>query len=740
MTTGVACPPIILQFTYNSGQLAAGGSVLTQVGGTNAATYQDVGLTTPLPNPIPLNSRGEISNASGASCQLFLTPNTVYTFTISDANGNQVWVATYVNGVQVPGVNQASIGALLYPQTATELAAGVTPINFWYPPENVFRYYSTAQIAQTVAFSSSPTIDCSAAINAAVKSTTGDVFFPTGIHYINLPIYIPSTATQNVRFVGESRTNTKIEPMSNSIADPLGINAMVINQATNEKFSLSRIRLTTGDDSTVNAWAGFSLHAVQPQAWNSAINYVAGAIVTSGGSTYVCTAANINELPPNASFWTLSGTNSAGYTAGACNYIFSGSIEDCWFDAGGVQPMFVGGLNNYHVVNNTFEFQKGCFSITGGTADAHFVSNSLSNCFDYFLACTMSPNANIISVRGIHAYTHNRGLLFLFINAWSILIDDVTLQASTGGSNLGSVGIGSFVTTTDLELSNLNVLTSATLGTGATATQLTFQGCSGTISDSILDGCDTGIFITGSAANRLTFDHVDIQNVLTAAFRNNTGTPTGVIRTQFCDWSNAQTNILISTNVAGYDFYADHCTFLNAGLGGATSARNVTLATTGTVRMSDCIIGQNNAGAAASYYIDNAGSGQAILVDPAFIGTPPVAVQNPSATQNTSIGRLAVPYSASMTFSAALSDWFEISATNATAFTINAPIGLMDGKEINVTIRNTSGGALGAVTWNSIFKLSTWTSPATGNSRTIRFRYDGSNLIQLYQATVDVPN
>lgn len=132
MATGVICAPPILQFTLNNGQLAAGGSILTQVGGTNAATYQDQPLTVPLPNPIPLNSRGEISNAAGASCQLFLTPNTVYTFTLFDASGNQLWVATYVNGVQIT-VTQAGIGALLYPQSNSEGSAGATPTNIYFP-------------------------------------------------------------------------------------------------------------------------------------------------------------------------------------------------------------------------------------------------------------------------------------------------------------------------------------------------------------------------------------------------------------------------------------------------------------------------------------------------------------------------------------------------------------------------------------------------------------------------------
>ena len=132
MTTGVVCTPPILAFTLNSGQPAAGGSILTQVGGVNTATYSDSGLTTPLPNPIPLNSRGEVSDASGASKQLFLTPNIVYTFTLSDAGGNQIWQAAYVNGVQLTGpataalLNTVTSVPILasYAQTAAEIEIG----------------------------------------------------------------------------------------------------------------------------------------------------------------------------------------------------------------------------------------------------------------------------------------------------------------------------------------------------------------------------------------------------------------------------------------------------------------------------------------------------------------------------------------------------------------------------------------------------------------------------------------
>lgn len=100
MTTAVTLSPLaIQQFFNNLGQPNVGGTLLTQVGGVNAATYQDAAGTIPLPNPIPLNTRGEISNATGLSCELFLQTGQSYTFTLFDAFGNQLNQATSVSNV-----------------------------------------------------------------------------------------------------------------------------------------------------------------------------------------------------------------------------------------------------------------------------------------------------------------------------------------------------------------------------------------------------------------------------------------------------------------------------------------------------------------------------------------------------------------------------------------------------------------------------------------------------------------
>lgn len=81
-----------------------------------------------------------------------------------------------------------------------------------------------------------------------------------------------------------------------------------------------------------------------------------------------------------------------------------------------------------------------------------------------------------------------------------------------------------------------------------------------------------------------------------------------------------------------------------------------------------------------------------------------------------------------------------LTVSTGSAFTIGAPTNTTTGQLLTINIRNTSGGALGTITWNAVFKLATWTSPATGNSRSIVFRFDGTNWVERFRTPGDVPN
>lgn len=101
---------------------------------------------------------------------------------------------------------------------------------------------------------------------------------------------------------------------------------------------------------------------------------------------------------------------------------------------------------------------------------------------------------------------------------------------------------------------------------------------------------------------------------------------------------------------------------------------------------------------------------------------------------------VSVTYSASMTVDTTAGNIFEIVANNGSAFTINAPTNPRQGRPITFVIFNVSGGALGAVTWNAVFKLSAWTQPANGNNRVITYYYDGASWREMNRTTVDIPN
>jgi hypothetical protein len=101
---------------------------------------------------------------------------------------------------------------------------------------------------------------------------------------------------------------------------------------------------------------------------------------------------------------------------------------------------------------------------------------------------------------------------------------------------------------------------------------------------------------------------------------------------------------------------------------------------------------------------------------------------------------VTITYSASMTPDASLGNEQIITATNATAFTINAPTNPATGQYLEITLRNTSGGALGVATWNAVYKMTAWTSPATAFSRTIVFRYNGTNWVEKGRTAADIPN
>ncbi len=125
-----------------------------------------------------------------------------------------------------------------------------------------------------------------------------------------------------------------------------------------------------------------------------------------------------------------------------------------------------------------------------------------------------------------------------------------------------------------------------------------------------------------------------------------------------------------------------------------------------------------------------------------FLIRGPISGSSPTMATRMINRRTTLTYSASMTPDG-LSNFYDITANNGTAFTINVPTAanVGDGEEIAFRIANNSGGALGAVTFAAGYKLAgAWVSPATGNNRTIRFEFNGSNWYECSRTAADTPN
>jgi len=98
-------------------------------------------------------------------------------------------------------------------------------------------------------------------------------------------------------------------------------------------------------------------------------------------------------------------------------------------------------------------------------------------------------------------------------------------------------------------------------------------------------------------------------------------------------------------------------------------------------------------------------------------------------------------YGAAIATDASKGSELTITATNGTAFTVSNPTNPSVGQLLEYTIRNNAGGALGALTFDTLFKIgAAWAQPANGFSRSIGFRWNGTNWVEKYRAAADISN
>lgn len=166
---------MITQVLSDQGIIGNGFKINTYVGGTVSTlqtTYTDSTGTVTNSNPITLGSNGRYQNVS-----VWAVPGTLIKMVITDALNNPLVGGTIDN---IPLINdatsitftQAQIGAILYPQTAAEITAAITPTNYFYPPLTVDRYGTNTTPGTT-----SMAAAFQAAINVAKKGGGGTITY-----------------------------------------------------------------------------------------------------------------------------------------------------------------------------------------------------------------------------------------------------------------------------------------------------------------------------------------------------------------------------------------------------------------------------------------------------------------------------------------------------------------------------------------------------------------------------------
>jgi hypothetical protein len=132
-------PLPVQKFFDSNGKPLVSGRLFTYVSGTSTklATYKDQAGTLNT-NPIVLDYRGEAN--------VWLDPSLTYKFVlapagIDDPPTSTIWTVDNISAaLTFASLTQQILGAILYPQSSAELAAGVTPVQYWFPWGIVDRY------------------------------------------------------------------------------------------------------------------------------------------------------------------------------------------------------------------------------------------------------------------------------------------------------------------------------------------------------------------------------------------------------------------------------------------------------------------------------------------------------------------------------------------------------------------------------------------------------------------------
>lgn len=196
MTTPLLAVPIFRAFDTSGAPLASGKLFAYAAGTTTAKdTYSDAAGATPNANPVVLDSTGSATVRLGSGGYKFVLK--------SNDELTTYWTVDNVYGDYL---DADRIGALLYPRTAAEITASVTPTEYEYPPGDIRRYGALAD----------GSTNCTTAVNNALaqhNSGGAAVFVPAGTWLVSQIDWPGNNLTMRGESCGYSY-NTSASPKS----------------------------------------------------------------------------------------------------------------------------------------------------------------------------------------------------------------------------------------------------------------------------------------------------------------------------------------------------------------------------------------------------------------------------------------------------------------------------------------------------------------------------------------------
>lgn len=199
-------PLAVQKFFDNNGIPLAGGLLFTYIAGTTTklATYKDQAGTLNT-NPIVLDYRGEAN--------VWLDQTLTYKFTLAPAGDTDpptrpIWTVDNISaGITLASLTAQILGQIMFPRTAAEIAAGVTPTNYFVPSHEVVRGADVSRYGADDTGAADSTTAIQNAINVMSAAGGGTVIFSEGTYRYNSQIVMKTFV--NLQGAGKYSTTLK---------------------------------------------------------------------------------------------------------------------------------------------------------------------------------------------------------------------------------------------------------------------------------------------------------------------------------------------------------------------------------------------------------------------------------------------------------------------------------------------------------------------------------------------------